>query len=91
MAKKGKIVIDTTICKACEFCVIICPKKLIRKNDRQNDMGYNFAIFDDKNDECTACTLCALVCPDAAIEVFEKICDCENCDCESKDGRLNND
>jgi 2-oxoglutarate ferredoxin oxidoreductase subunit delta len=84
MAKKGMIVIDENICKSCELCIVICPKRLIKKGVRQNSIGYNPAIFDDKDEKCTACMFCGLTCPEAAIEIF-KICDCANCDCKESE------
>mgnify|MGYP002074571126 FL=1 len=68
---KGKITIDENICKGCELCVSVCPKKVLKLSEtRINEAGYNPAEV--VNDECIACTSCARMCPDSAITV-EKI------------------
>ena len=53
-------------CKACDICVDLCPKKVLRTNKK----GYP-----EVNDEvkCTKCRLCELRCPDFAIEIQEEV------------------
>ena len=73
---KGHIVIDRELCKGCQRCVVICPKKVIEVSDQLNAMGYYPACYVEetveKSDQrkCTGCTLCAVTCPDIAIEVY---------------------
>ena len=65
---KGKITIDENICKGCELCVSVCPKKVLKLSETKiNDAGYNPAEV--VNDDCIACTSCARMCPDSAITV----------------------
>ena len=73
---KGHIVIDRELCKGCQRCVVICPKKVIEVSDNLNPMGYYPACYveetveDPEKRKCTGCTLCAVTCPDIAIEVY---------------------
>jgi 2-oxoglutarate ferredoxin oxidoreductase subunit delta len=45
-AVKGKITIDTEVCKGCLYCVEACPNDLISAADRLNAKGYYPAQFD---------------------------------------------
>jgi 2-oxoglutarate ferredoxin oxidoreductase subunit delta len=68
---KGKIVIDSEVCKGCLYCVEACPNHLISEASALNAKGYYPAQFKPSDgSECTACTLCAISCPEAAIEVY---------------------
>jgi 2-oxoglutarate ferredoxin oxidoreductase subunit delta len=66
---KGKIVIDTSMCKGCQLCIGFCPKKNIALSTELNSKGYLPAQPDPKK-VCNGCGLCALMCPEAAIEVY---------------------
>ena len=63
------VTIHETICKGCELCVTVCPRKIL-SIDRQklNAKGYNPASVTDA-EQCTACAMCAVICPDSAIRV----------------------
>ncbi len=66
---KGKIYIDTEVCKACGLCVPVCPKKILEIDKQSiNKRGYT-PIKTINPDECTGCALCAIMCPDSVIEV----------------------
>lgn len=72
--KKGRIEINREVCKGCEFCVLFCPKKLIKIGKNLNDQGYYPAFFDDPEKKCAACVIfCSRMCPEAAIEVYEEV------------------
>ena len=66
---KGKIVIDTSMCKGCQLCIGFCPKKNIFLSSQLNARGYFPSQVDEKKD-CTGCGSSALMCPEAAIEVY---------------------
>jgi len=68
MAAKGKIIIDQSLCKACELCITVCPDEAIRLSKGLNDKGYHPAEF--IKDTCRGCALCAIMCPEVSIEVF---------------------
>ena len=68
--KKGKITIDSELCKGCELCTAACPKELIKMAKAINSASYFPAEFTGKDDECTGCALCAVTCPEVAIEVY---------------------
>lgn len=66
---RNKVTIDETVCKGCELCVSVCPKKIILIDPQKlNGKGYNPARVTDM-EQCTACAMCALMCPDSAIRV----------------------
>lgn len=65
----NKVTIDETLCKGCELCVSVCPKKIISVNRQKlNTKGYNPASV-TVMEQCTACAMCAVICPDSAIRV----------------------
>ncbi len=66
---RGKVTFNEDICKGCELCVSVCPKKIISLNKNIiNQKGYNPAYVTDQN-ECIACGNCAIMCPDSVIKV----------------------
>ena len=69
-AIKGKIVIETEMCKSCGYCVEHCPKKVIALLDVYNEKGYYPAAY--AGDGCTGCGICAVVCPEGIIEVWRE-------------------
>ena len=72
--KKGRIVIDSKLCKGCYFCMSVCPNELIVISTESNEKGYYPAEFTEtnagENRKCTGCAMCAVICPDIAIEVY---------------------
>lgn len=72
--KKGRIVIDSKLCKGCYLCVSVCPNELIVTSTESNEKGYYPARFTEtkgeKDRKCTGCAMCAVICPDIAIEVY---------------------
>jgi len=66
---KGKVTFNEDICKGCELCVYVCPKKIISLNtEKINSKGYNPAYVTDQ-ESCIACGNCAIMCPDSVIKV----------------------
>lgn len=72
--KKGRIVINSKVCKGCYLCMSVCPNECIVISTESNEKGYYPAKFSKTKDEgdcrCTGCALCAVICPDIAIEVY---------------------
>jgi len=68
--EKGKITIDSELCKGCELCIAACPKELIKLGKTLNSASYFPAEFIGDDAACTGCTLCAVTCPEVAIEVY---------------------
>jgi len=68
---KGKIDINSALCKGCRFCITFCPKGAIVLSRQLNAKGYYCAEHDAKKG-CTGCGVCALMCPEAAIEVYRE-------------------
>ncbi|HEY3368384.1 MAG TPA: 4Fe-4S dicluster domain-containing protein [Symbiobacteriaceae bacterium] len=56
--------VNTTYCKGCEICVQMCPKDVLKINDRDKAIVVNL-------EACTGCLNCEIYCPDFAINVEE--------------------
>ncbi|MBF0465445.1 MAG: 4Fe-4S binding protein [Nitrospirae bacterium] len=66
---KGKIEINSELCKGCELCITVCPKKILKLCDELNTSGY-YTICVTDMERCTGCALCAQICPELTIEVW---------------------
>ncbi len=68
-----RVVFREDLCKSCELCVGVCPKKIIViKDSILNRQGYHPAGISDQDQAvCISCALCARMCPDAVIDVFK--------------------
>ncbi|OJF76979.1 MAG: tungsten formylmethanofuran dehydrogenase [Treponema sp. CETP13] len=73
--KKGKITIDSEMCKGCYLCINACPQNVITISKQTNTGGVypaTYSTISTKNGKsCIACGSCFQMCPDLAIEVFE--------------------
>lgn len=70
--KRGKITIDSEICKGCYLCIHSCPKNVINISKNANSGGIYPAVYSPTTkNTCIACGSCFQVCPDMAIEVYE--------------------
>ena len=65
-----KVEIKSESCKACMFCVSVCPKKVLEEGKKVNTKGYQY-IVPVNLDACIGCKMCAEMCPEAAIEVYK--------------------
>ncbi len=65
---KAVLTIDAEMCKACEFCVLQCPKKVLRIGGTPNKKGYRH-VEAERPEDCIGCMICAAVCPECAIEI----------------------
>lgn len=69
---KINIKIDEDLCKGCELCVSVCPKKILSLDtEKTNKAGYYPAKVTNM-DACIGCACCAGMCPEIAIYI-EKI------------------
>lgn len=68
---KGKIAIDTELCKGCKYCVLACPKGVIVMDSEFNSSGY-FPAKVEAPEACNGCALCAQMCPEIAIVVWRE-------------------
>lgn len=66
---KGRIKINTDLCKGCTFCVETCPFGVISIGERFNKNGF-FPAVAVHVEKCTGCAMCARMCPEIAIEVY---------------------
>ena len=71
MARKFHLKFNADICKGCELCGSVCPKKIISMSGVLNLKGYITAAVTDEA-ACIGCLSCATMCPDGAIEIFEE-------------------
>ena len=69
---RGTIIIDDSLCKGCDLCIEVCPKKVIGRGDHFNARGYRPVMLFDPAGLCTGCLLCSTVCPDVAITVYRE-------------------
>ena len=53
-----------------DYCIDVCPKKVISLSGELNDKGYETVKFDTSG--CIACGSCYTVCPDYAITIIKK-------------------
>jgi len=64
----AKVKINKKRCKGCNLCVVYCPKKNLKLEDKLNEAGiYTAMAIDESN--CTGCGFCFIMCPDAALEI----------------------
>ena len=70
MARKGKVIIDRDLCKACYLCILACPVKALDKDSSLNSTG-SYPVKLSLAEKCIACGNCYEVCPDVCIEVYE--------------------
>jgi len=65
----AKVMINESVCKGCNLCVHVCPKKILQLSQTKiNSKGYAPAECIDQV-ACIGCTFCAMMCPDVAIKI----------------------
>lgn len=65
-----KVEIKEERCKGCEYCIIVCPKKVLGLAGSINSRGVKSAVVVNPQG-CTGCSFCAIMCPDVCIEVWK--------------------
>lgn len=80
MSEEGIPVVDEAKCKACNKCVLICPKKLFSLVPQKNRVYVACSSHDIGKDTkavcpvgCIACRKCEQVCPVEAIHVIDNL------------------
>lgn len=68
---KGRISINSEVCKGCMYCVLHCPKGVISVSESFNKSGTHTATPTAMK-KCNGCGICALMCPDIAIQVWKE-------------------
>ena len=70
-AGKWDVVIGEEMCKACGFCLQICPVDVFAWRKTANKLGW-FPMFVAHEANCIGCMLCYQICPDFCINVAPK-------------------
>ena len=67
-AGKWDVVVTEDMCKACGFCLAVCPVDVFAYRKGPNRIGW-FPMFVAKEQNCVGCMLCYQICPDFCIDV----------------------
>lgn len=71
-AGKWNVIVKEEMCKACNFCISICPVDVFAWRDRPNRIGW-IPVWVSYEENCIGCMLCYQICPDFCIDVRQKI------------------
>lgn len=71
--KSGKwdLVVTEDMCKACSFCIAICPTDVFAWREKLNKIGW-IPVWVAHEENCVGCMLCYQICPDLCIDVSLK-------------------
>ena len=70
MAAVPTVEINGELCKGCQLCIDVCPKKVILVGDTLNSASYHPVYYTGSG--CTGCSLCFYACPEpGAIRVVK--------------------
>ncbi|MFQ5830835.1 MAG: 4Fe-4S dicluster domain-containing protein [Candidatus Methylomirabilia bacterium] len=67
-AGKWDVVVSEDMCKACSFCLNICPVDVFAWRQAANRIGW-FPMYVAHEEHCIGCMLCYQICPDFCIHV----------------------
>jgi len=70
-AGKWDVAVTEDMCKACGFCLAICPVDVFAWRKTANKLGW-FPMYTAKEENCIGCMLCYQICPDFCIDVSLK-------------------
>ena len=68
---KWDVVITEDACKACGFCIQICPVEVFDWRKAPNKLGW-FPVYVEREENCVGCMLCYQICPDFCLDVSAK-------------------
>lgn len=71
-AGKWDVVVNEDMCKACSFCISICPVDVFAWRDKPNKIGWT-PVWAPHEENCVGCMLCYQICPDFCIDVAPKV------------------
>ncbi len=70
-AGKWNVVVSEDMCKACSFCISICPVDVFAWRNKPNKIGW-IPVWVSHEENCVGCMLCYQMCPDFCIDVALK-------------------
>jgi len=70
-AGKWNVRVDEDMCKACSFCLAICPVDVFEYRTAANKIGW-VPIRVAHEENCIGCMHCFQICPDFCIDVVPK-------------------
>lgn len=70
-AGKWSVVLEEDMCKACSFCIAICPVDVFAWRNKSNKIGW-VPVWVPRTENCVGCMLCYQICPDFCIDVVAK-------------------
>ena len=70
-AGRWDVVIGEDMCKACGFCLSVCPVDVFAYRTAPNRLGW-FPMYTAHEENCIGCMLCYQICPDFCIDVSPK-------------------
>ena len=70
-AGRWDVVIGEDMCKACGFCLNVCPTDVFAYRKAPNKIGW-FPMYTAHEEHCIGCMLCYQICPDFCIDVSPK-------------------
>jgi 2-oxoglutarate ferredoxin oxidoreductase subunit delta len=65
---KWRVTVERDFCKACRFCIEVCPVDVFRWSKDVNALGWT-PIEVAHQENCVGCMLCYQVCPDFCLTV----------------------
>ena len=65
------VVLSEEMCKACGFCLNICPVDVFAWRTAANKLGW-FPMYVAHEENCIGCMLCFQLCPDFCLDVSHR-------------------
>lgn len=62
--------IDSTLCKSCGYCEMVCPQQMFCRSGKVNSQGYDYMKVNEDG-TCIGCLKCINICPDFVITIYE--------------------
>ena len=70
-AGRWDVLVGEDMCKACGFCLSVCPTDVFAWRTATNKLGW-FPMYVAHEENCIGCMLCYQICPDFCIDVSLK-------------------